>query len=239
MRRAGGSRNGTWEMFDGIAARYDLLNRVLSFGRDRAWRRALARQVRIRSGLRVLDAATGTGDVLAAVAGEHREIGLGVGWDMAGAMLGIARRKFARLGFDDRLAPARGDAQRVAFPDETFDAVTIAFGIRNVQDVGMALREFHRVLKPGGQLLTLEFSIPDNRPIRRMYLFYFRHILPFVGGIVSSDRAAYRYLNRSVESFPYGEAFCARIRAAGFVGVRRRPLTWGIATLYLGEKPGA
>jgi demethylmenaquinone methyltransferase/2-methoxy-6-polyprenyl-1,4-benzoquinol methylase len=103
----------------------------------------------------------------------------------------------------------------------------------------MTLREFHRVLKSGGQLLALEFSIPDRRIIRRMYLFYLRHILPFVGGILSPDREAYRYLSRSVESFPYGEDFCARIRAAGFVDVRRRPLTWGIATLYLGEKLGA
>jgi demethylmenaquinone methyltransferase/2-methoxy-6-polyprenyl-1,4-benzoquinol methylase len=130
----------------------------------------------------------------------------------------------------------RGDACAVGFADRSFDAVTIAFGIRNLPDVPAALREMHRVLRPGGRALILEFSLPANRLIRAGYLTYFRHVLPAIGRMVSGDAHAYRYLNASVEDFPYGEAFASLMRDAGFASVRAETLTSGVATLYIGER---
>lgn len=230
------SRDGAWRMFDRIARYYDPLNRILSLGRDVAWRRHLAEALDDRTYRRILDVATGTGDVLLALARVRRTIELGVGCDMAGEMLRIGRRKIRRRCLYDTLLMVRGNAERLGFSDESFDAVTIAFGIRNVANLETALREMCRVLRPGGALIVLEFSLPANRAVRAAYLVYFRHVLPAAGSLLSADGDAYRYLNRTVETFPYGEALCARIRAAGFVGVRSRPLTLGIATLYQGEK---
>ena len=216
-------------MFDAIAHRYDLLNRLLSFGRDVAWRKQLTGQLADPSCRRVLDVATGTGDVLAALA---PIVSLGIGCDMAGGMLAFGQAKIKRRRLGDTLALVRADALRLAFRDGSFDAVTIAFGIRNIPEVVGALREMHRVLRPNGRLLVLEFSLPGNRWVRFGYLFYFRRILPLVGGLISGNRHAYRYLNQSVEAFPYGDAFCDLLRAAGFFKAQAHPLTLGIATLY-------
>ncbi len=228
-------------MFDRIARRYDLLNRLLSFGRDVAWRKAMVRMMacdRPAAGiLRLLDVATGTGDVLLAAEKECR-LSLGVGLDPSAGMLSVGMDKVRGRGLRERLHLVQGDAQHLAFAPDYFDALTIAFGIRNVADPVAGLREMCRVLKPGGRALVLEFSLPGNPLFRPLYLFYFRHVLPRIGGVISGDAEAYRYLNRTVEAFPYGEAFCAMMREAGFASTKAHPLTLGIATLYCGIKSG-
>lgn len=230
------SRQRAWQIFDRIAHRYDLLNRLLSFGRDVAWRRRMARILPDAEGLRVLDLATGTADVLLFLDAECGRVARGVGVDMSSGMLARGREKLLRANLSCKLALVRGDATAIPVAEETFDVVTIAFGIRNVADVEAALREMRRVLCPGGRALVLEFSIPGNPIIRIPYLFYFRHVLPRIGGLISGDAAAYRYLNRTVEAFPYGEAFCALMTEAGFSRVVAQPLTFGVAALYVGEK---
>ena len=223
-------------MFDRIAHRYDLLNRLLSMRRDVAWRKELAAMLPDTTNLAVLDIATGTADVLLTALRECTNISQAVGVDMAGEMLRIGHTKAQHAQYGERVHLIRGDALKLPVADESFGAVTIAFGIRNVTDVRMALQEMNRVLKPGGKLLILEFSLPDNRLLRRFYLFYFRHILPRLGSVISGDSGAYRYLNRTVEDFPYGERFCAMIREAGFATVRDDKLSFGIASIYSGSK---
>jgi len=224
------------QMFDRIAHRYDLLNRLLSGRRDVAWRRQMAAMLPDRPDLELLDIATGTADVLLTLFERRKNIAHGVGADMAGRMLATGRDKVARAGLDDRIELVQADALALPFPDESFDAATIAFGIRNVTDVPRGLAEMHRVLRPGGRLLILEFSLPQNALIRWGYLLYFRHMLPRLGALISGDAGAYRYLNRTVEDFPYGEAFCELMRDAGFDNVADRPLTFGIASIYRGER---
>lgn len=229
------SRQDVWRMFDRIAHRYDLLNRLLSFRQDVAWRKRVARLLPDRPNLRVLDLATGTGDVLLSLYRTSGRVRSGVGVDMAGKMLAIGRQKIAAQNLGHELRMVRGDAMTIAFSNASFDAVTIAFGIRNVLDVPEALREMRRILAPGGRALVLEFSLPRNALFRAGYLFYFRHVLPRIGALISGDSYAYRYLNKTVESFPYGDAFCALMRDAGFQDVRAHPQTFGIATIYEGS----
>ena len=219
-------------MFDRIAPRYDGLNRLLSLRRDVAWRRQLAARLKGRGPLKVLDLATGTGDQLIALHGHGVELAEAVGLDMSAEMLAVGRAKLKKRGLDDRIVLEQGDAVAPAFDDNRFDAVTISFGIRNVEAVDRALGEMLRVLKPGGQALILEFSLPRPALLRRLYLVYLRRILPRVGGLLSGDARAYRYLNETVETFPYGEAFLDS-------GLAARPLTLGVATLYRGEKPAS
>ena len=230
------SRHDAHRMFDRIAHRYDLLNRLLSMRRDVAWRREMARQLPEGPELRLLDLATGTGDVLIELQQRCPRVTRGVGLDMSAGMLAHGAEKLERRRLGGRFGMVRGDAVHLGVGDATFDAVTIAFGIRNVLDVGLALREMRRVLKPGGRALILEFSLPPNAFLRFGYLLYFRHVLPRVGGLVSGDSGAYRYLNQTVETFPYGNAFADRMREAGFSHVTLTPLTFGIATLYRGDK---
>ncbi len=223
-------------MFDRIAAKYDLLNRVLSCGIDRLWRRRLARTLLSGTHHRILDLATGTGDVALTIASKAKRAFI-VGVDPSAAMLAAGHDKIRQARHDNAIALAQGDAMALSFDDDIFDAVTIAFGIRNVPDVPQALREILRVTKPGGRLLILEFSLPTNPLLRSAYLLYFRHVLPRIGGAVSGDKEAYRYLNRSAEAFPAGSAMCSLIEAAGFAQPEAYPLTWGVATLYTATKP--
>ena len=224
----------SWRMFDRIAPRYDLLNRLLSFRRDVAWRRALILALPRGDHLRVLDLATGTADVVLAMCRERARIQRAIGVDKSGRMLSLGKLKADRARVN--AAFVHGDAQSLSFADGVFDAITIAFGIRNVPDVPVALREMRRTLRPGGRALVLEFSTPSNPVFRRLYFLYFRHILPRIGAMVSGDARAYRYLNESAEAFPHGEDFLALMRDAGFSSVTARPLTFGIATLYQGDK---
>lgn len=231
------SRDHVDRMFDRIAHRYDLLNRLLSMGTDVTWRKAMVKRLPDTPNLKLLDLATGTADVLLTIDRVTGRVEHGVGVDVSGGMLHYGHEKIARIEAGERLQLLRGDAMRLPLPDSRFDVATISFGIRNVADVPLGLREMHRVLKPGGKALLLEFSLPGNRLLRSLYLFYFRHILPRLGGLLSGDMAAYQYLNKTVETFPYGEAFCKWMREAGFEEVKAEPFTFGIATLYSGSKP--
>lgn len=229
------SRVQVWAMFDRIAHRYDLLNRSLSFGQDQRWRRRLARYLPERSELRLVDLATGTADQLLWLAEDPR-INKGLGLDLAEKMLAIGRDKIERAGQSDKLELETGDATALPLPDACADVVTMAFGIRNVESVSAALAEIRRILKPEGRVLILEFGLPQYAVIRRSYLWYFRHILPRIGGWISGDAHAYRYLNRTVESFPYGADFCALLEQAGFHTVQAHPLTFGVAFIYQGDQ---
>ena len=229
------SRREVWKMFDRIAWRYDLLNHLLSANQDKAWRKRLTALLPGGNDLKALDLASGTGDQLLALHDSGR-IKHGVGTDLAEKMLAIGRDKITARGLNDSLELKTGDAQNIPFEDNRFDAVTISFGIRNMTDVSLALREMHRVLKPGGRALILEFSLPTNGFIRWGYLIYFRHILPVLGKMISGDDGAYRYLNETVETFPYGQAFCDLMTDAGFQNVKDNRLTLGIASIYQGDK---
>ncbi len=212
-------------LFNRIAGRYDLLNRLLSFRRDVGWRRAMVGRIPPHS--HVLDLACGTGDVLLELR-RRPDAGFAVGLDPAINMLGIAQRKGRALN----LPLVGGDGLRLPFRSRSFDAVTIAFGIRNIADLEAAFSEMRRVLKVGGRLLILEFSQPEKRFLRAAYLGYLRFLLPLIGGLVSGEPDAYRYLDVTVETFPYGDSFCLMLRSAGFEEVQRQPLTFGAATLY-------
>lgn len=223
-------------MFNRIAGRYDLANRVLSFGCDRAWRRLMTATVLdvpgVRQG-RILDIATGTGDILAAFRDANAPAFL-MGLDGAENMLALARRKLDAP--DSRVPLVQGDALDLPFSDDSLDALTVAFGLRNFGDTSRAAATMRRVLRPGGMMCILEFSLPSSALVRMGYLPYLRHVLPRLGGLISGDRAAYRYLNTTIESFPHGERLCAIFRAAGFQQVTARPLSLGVATLYTGVK---
>lgn len=222
------------EMFNGIAPKYDLLNHLLSLGIDKAWRRKAMRELERGSKDRVLDVACGTGDFsIEALRHGVRQV---VGVDISENMLAVAQEKARDKGLEEQLEFLYGDSEQLTFPDENFDAVTVAFGVRNFEHLERGLREMCRVLRPGGRVVILEFSTPDRFPMKQLYRFYFKHILPRVGGLVSGDRGAYEYLPASVFAFPQGDRFLDIMRACGFRDVRRRPLTFGIATLYTGEK---
>lgn len=221
-------------MFNGIAPKYDLLNHLLSLGIDKAWRRKAMRELERGAKDRVLDVACGTGDFsIEALRHGVRQV---VGVDISENMLAVAREKARDKGLEEQLEFLYGDSEQLTFPDENFDAVTVAFGVRNFEHLERGLREMCRVLRPGGRVVILEFSTPDRFPMKQLYRFYFKHILPRVGGLVSGDRGAYEYLPASVFAFPQGDRFLDIMRACGFRDVRRRPLTFGIATLYTGEK---
>ena len=223
-------------MFDGIARRYDVLNRVLSLQRDQRWRRLAAQLVLAAHPRTVLDIATGTADLplmLTALDPHLRVTGI----DIAGEMLVRGRAKVRRHGAGGRIVLRQGDALALPSAPASVDAVTIAFGIRNVADYRTALREMYRVLRPSGSVTILEFSLPPHPLVRLTYLLYFRHLLPIVGGLISGNPTAYRYLNRSVESFPGAEEFGRLLAAVGFERVRRIALTFGIAAIYHARKP--
>ena len=224
------------KMFDRISARYDFLNHFLSFGQDFLWRKAVGRIVASGPHRRVLDLACGTCDLLFSAFKEAPDIELGVGIDPARRMLGIGAQKTARQPFTDRIELAAGDGLSLPVADGSFDCAMISFGIRNIPDVPGALSELHRSLVWSGRLIVLEFSLPKNSVIRALYLFYFRKILPLLGGLISGDRRAYSYLNRTVETFFEPEEFSRQMETAGFSRITTQPLTLGVATIYVGVK---
>lgn len=229
-------KSKTYLMFDRIAKTYDPLNRVLSMGIDNMWRRRMVKHLPEGESLALLDLATGTGDQLIEMCNREPRITKALGMDMSEGMLEIGREKLKDHKLPEGTTLKTGDATDIPVEDASFDVTTITFGIRNVNNVPASLREMHRVLRPGGRSLILEFALPSNALFRGLYLLYFRRILPFIGSIVSGDKHAYSYLNQSVEAFPYGDKFCDMMRDAGFQNVKATPLTFGIAMIYQGDK---
>ena len=224
-------------MFDAIAGRYDTLNHLLSAGLDRRWRRHAVRELGLTGRERVLDMCTGTGDLaVEAVTSPAGQAARVIGIDFSAEMLRHAAAKIRKASLASRIQVARGDATSMPLADQSVDAAMVAFGIRNVHDPSRACAEFHRVLSARGRLLVLEFGAPRIPGIRMAYLWYFKHILPRVGGAVSKHRDAYSYLPRSVMEFPTGAAFADMLRAAGFPWVRYQPLSFGIVYLYVAGK---
>lgn len=223
------------EMFDNIAPKYDLLNHTLSMSIDRVWRRRVVGEVRRTKPGRILDVATGTGDLAIAMARRIRDVQV-LGVDLSEQMLAVARRKIEARGLDGRIVFDRGDAERLAVADASVDVATVAFGVRNFGDLGAGLRELARTIKPGGKVVILEFSRPRNRVFRALYEFYSYKILPRIGGLVSRDKRAYEYLPASVGEFPAPEEFMAMMARAGFRNCRARSQSFGIAQIYIGER---
>ena len=223
-------------MFDAIAARYDFLNHVLSAGIDRRWRRQAIASLQLTGRERVLDLCTGTADVALAAARAQPGARSVLGIDFAGAMLRLGREKIQRAGVEQRVMLARGDATRVPAGDASVDAVTIAFGIRNVEDPRAACAEMARVLVPGGRVAILEFAVPTLPLLRQGYLWYFHHVLPRIGALVSRHNAAYAYLPDSVSAFATPDEFVTILRQSGFRDVRAVPLSFGVVYLYTARK---
>lgn len=222
------------DMFNGIAPRYDFLNHVLSVGIDILWRKKAIRQIAHLKPQIMLDVATGTGDfALEALSLKPKQI---IGIDISEGMLDLGRIKVKNRKVDDCIQLLVGDSEDMPFADNNFDAITVGFGVRNFADINKGLHEMHRVLKPKGMLVVLEFSKPKIFPIKQVYQFYFSFILPLVGRLISKHSTAYTYLPDSVEKFPEGQTFLEMMKKNGFVEVRQIPLTFGIASLYLGNK---
>lgn len=224
-------------MFDAIAGNYDFLNHLLSAGIDRRWRARAIRSLHLTGAERVLDLCTGTADLAIAALDASPSARQVVGVDFAGAMLRVGLGKVRARGLASRAALVRGDATRIPAAGGSVDAVTVAFGIRNVQDTAAACGEIHRVLAPGGRLAVLEFAIPPTPGVRAAYLWYFNHVLPRIGRIVSRHNAAYGYLPASVGAFATPDEFVKILRQSGFAEIEAVPLTFGIVYLYTARRP--
>lgn len=230
------SKNSVWKMFDNISSTYDSLNHILSFGLDFYWRKKCASFLPQSKNFKLLDIATGTGDQLFSFIKRAPGITKAYGIDMSSEMLKIAQKKVERKNLSRLVKLKVASALDIPFPNETFDVLSISFGIRNVEDPLKALSEMHRVLKPGGRAIILEFSLPSHPSIQKGHLFYLRKILPRIGGIFSKNKEAYTYLNQTIETFPHGNDFLALMKKARFDSLYCLPLTFGTVTIYVGEK---
>ena len=230
------SRKNIWQMFDQISPHYDFLNHLLSFGADIHWRKKMIQYLPQIPDIRLLDLETGTGDQLITIVKNAKNVKNALGIDMSQEMIHLGQRKIIDKPFAHQITLMKGDATDIALGNSSVDCVSMSFGIRNVVDTEKCLQECMRVLTPRGRLLILEFSTPKNRIIKALHLFYLRHVLPNVGGLISRKKEAYKYLNQTIETFPCGENFCQLLKKAGFVRVKAHPLTLGVTTLYVAEK---
>ena len=223
------------EMFDNIAPTYDQLNHVLSMNVDKLWRRHALKEIVDGSAQRILDVACGTGDSTISIARAAGEGSMVTGADISEGMMALVKGKAEKAGVSDRIVLQVADGEALPYGDGAFDRVTCAFGIRNFEHKEKGLEEFRRVLVPGGRAVILELSVPQNRLVRWAYDLYFTHLLPAIGGAVSGDKAAYRYLPASVHNFPAPAAFCRMMEEAGFRDVRCRTFTFGLCRMFTGE----
>ena len=224
------------DMFNNIAPTYDRLNHLFSFSIDKLWRRRVVRRVRRFKPERVLDVATGTGDLAIKMAKAMPKAKI-MGVDLSENMLSVAAEKVRRQGLDDHIALYQGDAENLDVANELVDVATVAFGVRNFGNVEQGLSEIWRALRSGGHLIVLEFSTPRNFLVRKLYQFYSNHVMKPVGGLVSKDRKAYDYLPDSIAAFPDRERFLDIMRKVGFDECRRHSQSLGIAQIYIGKKP--
>lgn len=222
------------DMFNNIAGQYDFLNHFLSLGIDKGWRKKAIAEIGKIKPKAILDVATGTGDL--AIAASKLQPEKIVGVDIADQMLAIGRKKIQDLDLANTITLQNGDSESMPFGINSFDAVTCAYGVRNFQNLEAGLKEMSRVMRPGGKLAILEFSHPKSFPIKQLYQFYFKYILPTLGKIISKHSTAYTYLPESVMAFPEGKIFCQALERCGFKDAKARPLTFGITTLYTATK---
>ena len=222
------------DIFNDIAPKYDLLNHLLSMNIDKGWRRKAMSCIGEQEKGCLLDVACGTGDF--SIAAHRAGVKQVTGIDISENMVEIGKKKVGDLHLADAIELKTGDCEHMEFATGMFDVVTVAFGVRNFEHLELGLQEMYRVLKTGGKVIILEFSMPEHFPMKQLYNFYFRYILPFVGGVISGNRKAYEYLPASVFAFPQGKNFLDIMRGAGYSNVSQQRLTFGIASLYVGEK---
>ena len=232
-----GKKQQIADMFDRIAFRYDFLNRFLSGGIDIYWRKKAIRELAVSSPRHILDVATGTAD-MAIMMTRYLSPEKITGIDISAGMLDIGRQKIARLKLEGQIELHKGDSEAISFPDNSFDAITVAFGVRNFENLEKGLQEMLRVLQPGGRLVVLEFSQPKKAGFKQLYQVYLRLVAPGIGRLLSKSREAYAYLNESVKAFPEGEAFVEILDKNGYRKTRLKRLSLGICTIYIGEKQG-
>lgn len=222
-------------MFDSIAPKYDFLNHFFSLGIDKLWRKKVVRIIKSERPKKILDVATGTGD-LAICAAKRIDAEI-TGIDLSEKMLDFGKEKIKRLHIENRIVLNKGDAEYINEADNSFDSVMVAFGVRNFENVEKGLKEILRVLKPGGIFVILEFSKPRTFPVKNLYNFYFKNVVPFVGKVFSKDNRAYTYLPESVLAFPEGEQMKSLLESCGYNSVHIKPVTFRIATIYVSKKP--
>ncbi|WP_375323725.1 bifunctional demethylmenaquinone methyltransferase/2-methoxy-6-polyprenyl-1,4-benzoquinol methylase UbiE [Flagellimonas sp. GZD32] len=229
-----GKKEQVKQMFDTISGNYDGLNRVISFGTDIKWRKKIVAFLSEKSPKNILDIATGTGDLAIALSktGAEKIVGL----DLSPGMLEVGKKKVNEKSLDKTIEMVVGDSENLPFEDNSFDAITVAFGVRNFENLEKGLQEIYRVLKPEGHFLVLETSVPTKTPFKQGYRFYTKYILPNIGRLFSKDRSAYAYLSESASVFPYGEAFNNILGKIGFIGIENKPQTMGVATIYVASK---
>jgi demethylmenaquinone methyltransferase/2-methoxy-6-polyprenyl-1,4-benzoquinol methylase len=229
-----GKKQQVTQMFDTISGNYDSLNRVISFGIDIKWRNRVVAILKKKNPNKILDIATGTGDLAINLVktGAEQIIGL----DISKGMLEVGKKKVTEKGLDTTIEMIVGDSENLPFDDHTFDAVTVAFGVRNFENLEKGLAEIYRVLKPSGTFVVLETSVPTKSPFKQGYWFYTKNILPLIGKMFSKDRSAYTYLSESAAVFPYGLAFNNILGKIGFIAMEIKPQTFGVASIYVASK---
>ncbi|WP_104735565.1 bifunctional demethylmenaquinone methyltransferase/2-methoxy-6-polyprenyl-1,4-benzoquinol methylase UbiE [Hanstruepera ponticola] len=229
-----GKKEQVAKMFDNISGDYDGLNRVISFGIDISWRKKVVAIVSEKNPENILDIATGTGDLAINLTETNAKTIIGL--DISSGMLEIGKQKIRKKGLENTVELVLGDSENMPFEDNYFDAITVAFGIRNFETLEKGLAEIYRVLKPSGTFVILETSIPTKTPYKQGYNFYTKNILPIIGKVFSKDKSAYKYLCESASVFPYGEAMNNILRKIGFINVNDLPQTFGVATIYTSSK---
>ncbi|WP_114748273.1 bifunctional demethylmenaquinone methyltransferase/2-methoxy-6-polyprenyl-1,4-benzoquinol methylase UbiE [Pleomorphovibrio marinus] len=229
-----GKKEQVASMFNNISKKYDLLNHVLSLGIDISWRKKAVKLLKDDAPKLILDIATGTGDfAIEALALNPDKV---IGVDISEGMLEEGRKKLKKKKLDHRIELQLGDSEKLLFPENKFDAVIVSFGVRNFEDLEKGLSDMYRVLKPGGKTVIVEFSKPKKFPLKQVYHLYFKYILPKIGKLVSKDNSAYTYLPESVQAFPDGKDFLKILETVGFKNTTCKPLTFGISSIYVGEK---
>lgn len=229
-----GKKEQVAQMFNNISDNYDGLNRVISFGIDVKWRKKVLKIVADSNPEKILDIATGTGDL--AILMSQTKAKKIIGLDISSGMLEVGRNKIESKKLSDTIEMILGDSENIPYPDNTFDAITVAFGVRNFENLEKGLSEILRVLKPNGTFVILETSVPEKTPYKQGYKFYSNNILPLIGKLFSKDNSAYQYLSESASVFPYGEALNNILNKIGFIEVKAMPQTFGVATIYSASK---
>jgi len=229
-----GKKQQVAQMFDTISNEYDGLNRIISFGIDIKWRKKVVKIIGASNPDKILDIATGTGDL--AINLTETNASKIIGLDISEGMLNVGRKKIEKLQLNNKIEMVFGDSENIPFDTNYFDAITVAFGVRNFENLEKGLSEIYRVLKPNGTFVVLETSIPTKTPYKQGYKFYAKYILPAIGKLFSKDKTAYKYLSDSAAAFPYGKAFNNILAKIGFIDIENKPQTFGVSSIYVAKK---